>query len=81
MNPRVKSVKPNKDFTLHITFLNNEERIFDCRPYLEIGVFRELKDWAYFSKVFVHTGTVSWPNEQDFCPDTIYLESRLVKAV
>jgi hypothetical protein len=81
MNPRVKKVKPCHDFTLHIVFDNNEEKIFDCRPYLEIGVFRELKEWSYFSKAFVHMGTVSWPHEQDFCPDTLFIESTKIKSV
>ena len=61
---------------LTIVFDNNERRIFDCLPYLEIGVFKELKDWAYFSKAKVALGTVTWPNEQDFCPDTLYQESK-----
>jgi hypothetical protein len=81
MNPRVKKVAVNNDFSLHLIFENGEERIFDCRPYLEIGVFRELKDLNYFSKAFIQFGTVAWPHEQDFCPDTLYLESKNIKSV
>jgi hypothetical protein len=25
-------------------------------------------------------GTVTWPNEQDICPDTVYLDSQKEKA-
>ena len=81
MNPRVKKVTTGFDFSLHIIFENDEERVFDCRPYLDIGVFKELKDLNYFSKAFVQCGTVVWPHEQDFCPDTLYLESKIVESV
>jgi hypothetical protein len=75
MNPRVKFVQPNKDFTLNLTFDNNERKTFDVKPYLEYGVFRELKDLSLFYSVKPFLGTVQWQNEQDFCPDTLYLES------
>ncbi|HQB84368.1 MAG TPA: DUF2442 domain-containing protein, partial [Candidatus Rifleibacterium sp.] len=39
-------------------------------------IFRELKDPNYFSRASVQFGTVVWPHEQDFCPDTLYLESK-----
>lgn len=75
MNPRVKFVQPNKDFTLNLTFDNNERKTFDVKPYLEYGVFKELKDLSLFYSVKPFLGTVQWQNEQDFCPDTLYLES------
>ena len=43
MNPRIKEVKPSsKDFTLTLTFENGEVGIFDVKPYLDIGIFKEL---------------------------------------
>ncbi len=81
MNPRIKRVKANQDYTLNLFFENGEEKIFDCRPYLDIGVFKELKELPYFLKVTVQMGTVSWPHEQDFCPDTLYIESKTIKSV
>lgn len=44
MNPRVKNVIPNKDYTLTLFFNNGEIKKFDMNPYLEKGVFRVLKD-------------------------------------
>ena len=41
MNPRVRDVKPNNDFTLTITFNNGEVKIFDVKPYLNTGIFAE----------------------------------------
>ncbi|MFZ3130388.1 MAG: DUF2442 domain-containing protein [Desulfosporosinus sp.] len=78
MNPRVKNVVPNKDFTLTITFINGEIGIFDVNPYLNIGIFQELKDWSLFSTAKPFMGTVQWLHEQDLCPDTIFLESKKI---
>ena len=75
MNPRVRNVQANKDFTLSLTFDNNEKKTFDVKPYLEYGVFKELKDLSLFYSAKPFLGTVQWQNEQDFCPDTLYLES------
>jgi hypothetical protein len=76
MNPRVKSVNPGDDYRLELTFNNGEKGVYDCRPLLDFGVFRELQDRVYFGQVRVENGTVVWPHEQDICPDTIYLDSK-----
>ena len=54
MNPRVKNVIPNNDYTLTITFTNNEVKVFDVKPYLEIGIFKELKDEIDIDKVLCY---------------------------
>jgi hypothetical protein len=72
MNPRVLFVKANDDHTLTIEFANGEVRLFDMRPYLDKGVFQELKDLSYFKAVRPVLGTIQWPHEQDLCPDTLY---------
>jgi hypothetical protein len=75
MSPRVKAVKPNSDYTLTVTFTNGEIRIFDVRPYLHKGIFQELQDKRYFNSVRPFLGSIQWKDGQDFCPDTLYLES------
>ncbi len=79
MNPRVKEVTPLADYQLKIPFTNGEFGIYDCRPLLDFGVFKELADEAYFRQVRAEGGTVVWPHEQDICPDTVYLDSRRYK--
>jgi len=76
MNPRVKNVAANNDYTLTITFTNNEVKVFDVKPYLEIGIFKELKDLSLFKNVKPFLNSIQWINGQDFCPDTLYLESK-----
>ncbi len=76
MNPRVKSVQPNNNFTLTVVFENESVKVFDPKPYFDKGIFRELKDWEKFKKVQTFLGSVSWESGQDFCPDTLYLEGK-----
>ena len=76
MNPRVLNVIPNNDFTLSLTFTNGEVKIFDVKPYLDIGIFKELKKREIFNSVKPFLGSVQWINGQDFCPDTLYLDSK-----
>ncbi len=75
MNPRVESVKPDADYTLTLRFTNGEIRCFDVKPYLDRGIFRALRDRAAFNSVRPFLGSVQWAGGQDFCPDTLYLES------
>jgi len=76
MNPRITRVKALPSYILKVEFKNGECGQFDVKPYLEIGVFRQLKEKRYFSQARVSLGTVNWPNGQDFCPDTLYENSR-----
>ncbi len=75
MNPRVKEVATENDYRLSLVFTNGERGIYDCSSLLEFGVFKELKKKSYFNRAKVIDGTVVWPNEQDICPDTLYLDS------
>ena len=75
MNPRVVSVKTLNDYKLLLSFTNGEKRIFDMTPYLDIGIFKELREISNFITAKVFLGTVQWNHEQDLCPDTFYLES------
>ena len=81
MNPRVQSVNPEDGYKLRLTFANGEVRIYDCSHLLDFGVFKELREVAYFRQVRAALGTVVWPHEQDICPDTLYEDSRQVKGV
>jgi len=81
MNPRIKGVKPMDDYKLRLTFTNGQVRIFDVKPYLSQGVFRELRNVVMFQTVKPVLGSIQWQNGQDFCPDTLYLESKPLKKL
>jgi len=76
MNPRVTDVKPLPDFLLKLWFSNKECKVFDVKPYLSIGLFQELRDNSLFMQAKPFNGTVTWPNDLDFDPDRLYLESQ-----
>ena len=68
---KVISVEPMEGHKLRIRLSNGKMGIFDVSPYLDKGVFHELKDSQYFRLVKVAFGGIIWPNEQDFSADTI----------
>ena len=75
MNPRIEKVKPTDNFNLELTFTNGEVKIFDVKPYLEKGMFSELRDDNQFNSVRCVLGSIQWSNGLDICPDTLYEES------
>jgi hypothetical protein len=76
MMNKVVSVTPQDDYSLILAFDNGAQRVFDVRPYLDKGIFVELKDIYYFRQGRIAFNTVQWPHEQDFAPETLYLESK-----
>ncbi|MEW6103360.1 MAG: DUF2442 domain-containing protein [bacterium] len=80
MNPRVTKVIPTNDYKLILVFTNGEEKIYDCSDLLNFGVFKELQNRNYFNQVKILHGSVTWPHEQDICPDTLYLDSIKINA-
>ena len=64
------------DYKLLLIFTNGKHRIHDYSLLLDFGVFQELSGKSYFQQVAVVDGTVTWPHEQDICPDTLYLDSQ-----
>ena len=71
----VKAVEPLSEFRVLITFENGEKRILDIQPYLDMGVFQELRDMSLFNTVRVNFDTIEWANGADLCPETLYEES------
>ena len=72
---KVISVKPLKNYMLQLEFDTEEIRLFDVKPYLDFGIFSELKDENYFKDVRTSLDSIAWKNGQDFSPETLYLKS------
>ncbi len=72
----IKSVQPLPNYNLILTFENGEKRQFDVNPFLNQGIFRELKDISKFNRVRVSFDTVEWENEADLDPEILYQQSR-----
>ena len=61
---RVLSVKALENHRLQVVLSNGREGVFDVAPYLDIGVFKRLKEPAYFSRVKTLFAGVGWPGGQ-----------------
>lgn len=71
----VVDVKPLENYKLLLTFENGEKRIFNMQPYLEKGIFKELKDEKMFSSVRVSFDSIEWSNQADIDPEVLYQKS------
>jgi len=58
----VARVEPLDEYKLRVELVDGRRGIFDMTPYLNKGVFQELKDPTYFRQVHEFLGAVSWPN-------------------
>lgn len=74
----VKDVKAMDNYKLILTFENNEKKLFDMTPYLELGVFKTLKDENLFKTVKVSFDTIEWSNGSDIDPETLYEDSHFL---
>lgn len=86
---KITDVKPNRNFSLTLTFDNGEKRILNLAPLLREGtVFAPFRDWNNFSRVYLDEdhvvswdidpkvdSSVVWNNKVDLCPDTCYVDS------
>jgi antitoxin component YwqK of YwqJK toxin-antitoxin module len=71
----ITEVTPLENYKLRLKFKNGEEKIFDMNPYLNTGIFKELKDETIFKTAKVSFDTVEWDNEADIDPETLYKDS------
>ncbi len=72
----IKEVQPLDDYKLKLKFENDEERIFDLKPYLNLGKFSELQNLELFKKARINFDTVEWPNGIDLDPEFLYKNSK-----
>lgn len=70
----VKSVQPLSDYRLYVEIADGRRGIFDVKPYLDHGVFCELRNLDYFRQVGIVFGALTWPHQQDIAPETLLAE-------
>jgi Protein of unknown function (DUF2442) len=68
------------DFMLRLQYQDLGWRQFDCRPYLDRGIFAALRDPSRFQQVFLSHGTVCWPGGLDLAPETVFERSQPSEA-
>jgi len=70
----VITVAPLPDYRIRVELADGSKGIFDLKPYLAHGAFRELRDVSYFNQVGILFGAITWPHEQDIAPETLLME-------
>lgn len=81
MYPSVSRVQPHEDFTLSIVFDNGDEGVLDMKPFLDFGVFQELKDFERFKTVRIVFDSLDWDGGIDLDPEFIYEKCRITILV
>jgi hypothetical protein len=72
----VINVEALNDYKILLTFENGEKRIFDVSPYLDKGIFQELKDEEKFKTVRVSFDSIEWCNQADLDPEFLFEKSK-----
>jgi hypothetical protein len=71
MRKKLVSVETLSGYRLRLVFEDGEKRIFDVAPYLDTGIFRELRAPDVFRSVRISFDTICWANDAEICPDEL----------
>lgn len=78
MYPKVKSVQPQPEKRLLVTFDNGTRKVYDCNPLLQSEVFALLQDEWLFRTVHADAGGygISWTEELDLSEAELWENGR-----
>ena len=77
---RVVDVDYIKDYTLSITFSDGVVKVVDLQPYLNGGVFEQLKDLSKFKQYGLNHWTIEWECGVDLAPEFLYDLPEIVQS-
>jgi len=69
---RIKKIFVEKQYHLRITFSDGTIKLVDLSPFLDKGIFSQLKNPDLFTQVKNNEYFISWPGEQELSADTLY---------
>ncbi len=75
---KVEKVTPLSDYKLRLVFDQGEERMIDFSPYLDTGIYKNLKRKDKFEAARINYGTVEWDDDIDICPEFLYEHSKKI---
>lgn len=78
----VIDAKYKGDYRIELTFEDGVTGTLNFFKYTKFGgVFKNMKDLNYFRKFKVNheIGTITWPDDVDIAPETLYVEVTGVK--
>lgn len=70
----VSEIKYVEAYKFQTRLSNGVEGIFDVSPYIDKGIFTQLKNVEYLKLTRINFAGICWPNGQDFSADTIEYE-------
>ena len=73
MDKILKAV-PLDNYCIEILTSSGVSGIFNVKPYLHGGAFKELINESYFRLVRPAHHGIMWPHEQDFSADTVIFD-------
>jgi hypothetical protein len=79
----IRSVTPEADYKLCLTYADGETVVVDFTPVIQRGgVFARLGDPTFFSQVSIgeRGRYIQWPGELDFCADALWLEGHATES-
>jgi len=65
MTPNITDVKAQDNYEILLSFENGEKKVFDMKPYIDKGFFKQLQDKTYFKKVKPYFDSIQWANGHD----------------
>ena len=72
---RLTKVTPLENYKLEVEFMDGTHGVVEMEKYImspHAGIFAKLKDLKVFNQVYLAYGVVTWPEEIDLAPDTMY---------
>ncbi len=76
---RLRALSVLPQWQLAVTFNDGLTGIVDVSALVhgrDAGVFESLRDPAFFARVYLDCGAITWPNGADLAPDAMYKEIR-----
>lgn len=80
MYQAVVSVHANEDFSLGLVFEDGARDVLDMAPYLDFGVFKQIKNFDQFKRVRIAFDTVEWECGVDLDPEFIRAKRRMLEG-
>lgn len=81
LTPDIVQVVPHENYTVSVFFCDGKTVLYDVRPKLEKGIFRQLQDLSFFmERCTILNDTLAWDlsgtrdetNCIDIDPETLY---------
>jgi hypothetical protein len=69
---KIKNIEVEDNYFLIVEFADGNVKRVSIEPYLNRGIFKQLKNTQYFKMVKNNGYFISWPNDQELSADTLY---------